>query len=1206
MTQYFSDFFNLAHKQAFQPSLYNTSQLQDVAPAVMDRVTTPICNAITQVASLDPVLQVSLLDPLLNRAKQVLHSLPWQPYGNFAHAMGATLYYYYSSHAGLTYFLSNAKKVNQARSITEKPISCLLFLTANLIRVNFELWKRCQVQVQQLEYHSVHGWSDQQHEHDFIEQGEITCPRTTATNTLANSCNSSKKGSVAGDSYSFLRGNLASWLAQQKSRGNYNISITWTNKATWNSEQLELYFEHFVETLVPPAVSSSLTAIFPDWQQQLKRIILGHDKLSHLYNSLIYGQQTAYTMAQQQLQTDQLAQEQQQLRRKHLLQEQVVAQQLQLLPLNSLQDALQQFIGYWQLKPQLLYNFSKLRGDYPYYQVTQDEVQELTNPTPHARLALHQHQPNLIHGQLLELMHQQTRAWLIEQQVGALHQTQQQQAIINKLQSLQHYLSSSNSYSRTTAETNPNQPVTTSSIQAINDNITQTVQDSFLKDSFGNDTFTQDTFTQDTFIKEAFNNCTTTSNNLSGNNPNRNNSNHNAKMLADLLGNLEQWQQVIAVDQADGNADNSDDNQEPMVRHGANDNYVANGYIATKVNAQVNSYLNITDDLVQVHASNKQQWQKLLTATALQQQQVNSELKQVQQMLDNLGFDGDGDRGGDRDGDETRDRDGCGAGYKNGKVDGCDDVVRPKVRDGDGDGDGDGVGNGEGDGEVKGKGLSDLNPRPQIDNQTLLQAEQSRDTDTNPALQQHDHKANCTSLQQQQNLQQVISQLHFNLSNNLMLLTTKVASASNSFNLQQRRLRNLQRFLAKKPTHQADADFNNIYKSNKASFIGSLVSELVVTNPMYACDHHHGNGNNNNGVNRNADRNSGSFSQGVNASDNYIASHNNLPNSLIAPLALRVSNLVQPPRSLLAKVRQKLLRNLPPKDPHRLQHSHSNSSGLLSDSNNSSTEITSKNLLSSLLEQAPTSLKPSHWQDFLTPRVQLQQLFQEQAKQQGSELQQLVATFNCFVKYNRQQSNSLAHKYLQLQQLNKQLAQLATQLDTALQQGLDVEAQLHQQQQQLQLSTQALNAQEQLVQQLQTQLAKEQQQLLDQSTASEQALELQAQLHQQQLRQLQQQQEATQQELTNENNQLQQQLNAKQQRIDRLQQDLVTAVQAVVSYHQQLEQQQQDIAYYKQLIANETSLLNDTYAQLTDLQNEVAERNQLIKQLMQQQQETKS
>lgn len=189
--------------------------------------------------------------------------------------------------------------------------------------------------MQQLEYHPVHGWSDEQYKHDFSEQGEITCPLTTATNTLANSRNSSKRVSVAGDSYSFLRGNLASWLAQQKSRGNYNISISWTNKATWNSEQLELYFEHFVETLVPPAVSSSLTAIFPDWQQQLKRIILGHDKLSHLYNSLIYGQQTAYTMAQQQLQTDQLAQEQQQLRRKHLLQEQVVAQQLQLLPLNS-------------------------------------------------------------------------------------------------------------------------------------------------------------------------------------------------------------------------------------------------------------------------------------------------------------------------------------------------------------------------------------------------------------------------------------------------------------------------------------------------------------------------------------------------------------------------------------------------------------------------------------------------------------------------------------------------------------------------------------------------------------------------------------------------------------------------------------------------------------------------------------------------------
>lgn len=406
----YSDFWQLHNLGLSESELLNASTLVVLPPDTLQRVTHKTSQAIKQVASLDSVLQVSLLEPLLARAQEVFFTAPWEAQGSFAGATGALQYYLYSSHAGLMYYLSNAKKVNQARVVVEKPLSGIFFLVANLL-VSYQEWStRVQLragswvyapQSANLEYWVMQvqgavatGWS-----------GVHTGGAGTGHSTT--SLNSSEVTPVSTHCKITYQRDPARVTAAQR-----DVAL----------------LQHYLQVLVPPAVAASLTAIFPEWRKQVLDILTGKDEISHLYNSLTYAQSTALRIGEQQLQIPQQRVLLQNYRKEFALNRKEITQQVSNTQLaTSLPSYLRQQVAYWQLQQELLVPSSAGQGSKS--PLTYGELQLNTNGGFGNRGSSVQGDNLITHQNFLTVLHQSTLAWQTAQVLTRLNQQARHQQL---------------------------------------------------------------------------------------------------------------------------------------------------------------------------------------------------------------------------------------------------------------------------------------------------------------------------------------------------------------------------------------------------------------------------------------------------------------------------------------------------------------------------------------------------------------------------------------------------------------------------------------------------------------------------------------------------------------------------------------------------------------------------------------------------------
>lgn len=401
----YTDFWQLINLGLRESELLNASTLVLLPPEVLERVTHKTQQALKQVAALDPVLQVSLLEPLLARAQEVFYTARWDATGSFAGATGALQYYLYSSHAGLMYYLSNAKKVNQARVVVEKPLSGLLFLVANLL-VSYHEWSgRVQLRVDSWVYAPASA------------NLEVWLRQTCATSASGWSGLHTGGRALERELQDVLRN------AHEFTPVSTHCKITYARVAEQTSAPRDLaVLQHYLQVLVPPALAASLTAIFPTWRQQVLEILTGADQLSHLYNSLSYARSTALRIGEQQLQMEQQRVLLQNYRKEFVLNRKEITQQVTRPELaTNLSSYLRQQVSYWQLQQELLVQCSTTTA------LTYDKPQVLSG-TP-SKSQGRGVVSGINHQRLLEILQQSTIAWQTAQVVQRLTAQARQQRL---------------------------------------------------------------------------------------------------------------------------------------------------------------------------------------------------------------------------------------------------------------------------------------------------------------------------------------------------------------------------------------------------------------------------------------------------------------------------------------------------------------------------------------------------------------------------------------------------------------------------------------------------------------------------------------------------------------------------------------------------------------------------------------------------------
>lgn len=406
----YSDFWQLHNLGLSESELLNASTLVVLPPDTLQRVTHKTTQAIKQVASLDPVLQVSLLEPLLARAQEVFFTAPWDAQGSFAGATGALQYYLYSSHAGLMYYLSNAKKVNQARVVVEKPLSGILFLVANLL-VSYQEWST-RVQLHAGSW--VYAPQSANLEYWVMQVQGVTATGWSGVHT---------GGASTGNSATSLNSSEVTPVST-------HCKITYqSDPARVTSAQRDMaLLQHYLQVLVPPAVAASLTAIFPEWRKQVLDILTGKDEISHLNNSLTYAQSTALRIGEQQLQIPQQRVLLQNYRKEFALNRKEITQQVSNTQLaTSLPSYLRQQVAYWQLQQELLIPSSVGQGTKS--PLTYGEPQLNPNGGLGNRGRSTQSENSITHQSLLAVLHQSTLAWQTAQVLTRLNQQARKQQL---------------------------------------------------------------------------------------------------------------------------------------------------------------------------------------------------------------------------------------------------------------------------------------------------------------------------------------------------------------------------------------------------------------------------------------------------------------------------------------------------------------------------------------------------------------------------------------------------------------------------------------------------------------------------------------------------------------------------------------------------------------------------------------------------------